>query len=351
MKKRISALTALTDKKNAFYVSDPSDIFYLSGFSGTFGRIVCINGIAVFITDPRYGAAVKKSPIARDFEIHITKNFRSDLITLIDSKNVMLGKNTPLSEYLIIKEACPCVIMDETVASMRMIKDSSEIELIKKSINICEKAFKHIRTFLRPGVSEMDISVEFEYFSKKAGADGVSFTPIIAFNENGAVPHHATSLRKLKVNTLVLVDSGVSYKGYASDLTRVFAFGIIQPRLRAIQKHYELVQKAKETGVACYKPGAPIKEAELAVRKYLAGCGLESFFTHSLGHSFGLNIHEPPSVNSKEERCFEKGMVFTCEPGIYLDNKYGIRIEDDYLITADGADKLGEYKDSLIICD
>lgn len=351
MNLRTSKLASILKKNEIYFISNPSDIFYLSGFGGTFGKIVTTPDKTFFITDSRYEGFVLKSKIARDFEIIITKNFQNDLNLLINKKTVLLNKNIPLSEYLMIKDGCRDIKLDSSLIFMRMIKDKEEIKFIKKSVFITEQTMKHTAEILKPGVTEKDLELQFDWYSRKLGADGLSFSPIIAFNENSAVPHHATSSRKLKTNTLILVDAGVKYKGYASDLTRVFAFGIIQPRLRQIQKHCESVLKAKKTGLLSYKPGITIKEADLAARKSFSMEGLDKYFTHSLGHGMGLDVHEPPSVNPKEELKFEAGMVFSCEPGIYFNNKYGIRIEDDYLITNKGAEKLGEFSDSLIICD
>ncbi|MEI7542019.1 MAG: M24 family metallopeptidase [bacterium] len=350
MNLRTTKVSAILKKNQSYYISNPSDVFYLSGFNGTFGKIVIHPDKASFITDSRYEGLIRKSKIASDFEIIITKNFQADLILLTKKKTILFNKNIPLSEYLILTTNSVKTKLDSSLTFMRMIKDNSEIQLIKQSVAITEQTMKHIAKILKIGITERDLSLEFDYYSRKLGADGLSFTPIIAFNEHGAVPHHATSTMKLKTNTLVLVDAGVKYKGYASDLTRVFAFGIIHSHLKQVQKDYESVLRAKKISILSYKPGIMIKEADLAARESLAKDGLDKFFTHSLGHGIGLDVHEPPSVNPKEELRFEKGMVFSCEPGIYLNRKYGIRIEDDYLITDKDADKLGKFSDSMIIC-
>ena len=350
MNLRTSNIAGTLKKKQAYYVSDPSDVFYLSGYSGTFGKIFIFKDSAIFMTDPRYEGMVKGSALEADFEICITRNFFSDLARIIKNMEILLNKNIPLSEYLHITGNCPKVTIDQAISFLRMKKDLWEISLIKKSVAITEKAMKHIAKILKAGITEKDLSLEFDYYSRKQGADGLSFSPIVAFNENGAVPHHATSSKKLKPNTLVLVDAGVKYKGYASDLTRVFAFGIIHPLLKQIEKYCGSVLKAKQTALLSYKPGIIIKEADLAARNSLALDGLDKYFTHSLGHGMGLDVHEIPSVNPKEGLKFEKGMVLSCKPGVYFEGKYGIRIEDDYLITDKGAEKLGEFSDSLVIC-
>ncbi len=350
IKKRINKILKSLSRGQAYYISDPSDVFYLTGFSGTFGKIVVKEKKAYFLTDPRYDGFVRKLGIEGSYEVIITKNFRSDLKQLIKGcPEALLSKNIPLSDYLMIKDLCLNISTDEIVRDMRMIKEPYEIKLMEKAVSINEKAILHTASLLKTGVTEKDLSNEFEYFARKCGADGCSFPSIIAFNENGAVPHHGTSSKKLTKGSVVLMDCGVKYRGYCSDLTRVMAFGIIGTRLKDIQKHYKIVQNAKKAGVGYYKAGNIIKEADRQARDFLAEAGLGAYFTHSLGHSLGIDVHEPPSVNSKEELKFEPGMVFSCEPGIYFEGKYGIRIEDDYLITDIGPVKLGKLSDSLMI--
>jgi Xaa-Pro aminopeptidase len=350
LKKRISKLDPSLAATGAFYISDPSDVYYLSGFRGTFGKIVTRKKKSYFITDPRYEGAVVNSPIAETFDIVITRSFRESLDLLLKGTSVVkASKNISLQEYLALLDLGKKVEFDESVMALRMIKDPDEIGIIKKAVAINEKAILHLNSILKPGITELDLSIEFDYYIRKHGADSSSFSSIIAFGSNGAVPHHGTSSRKLKVNDLVLIDAGAKYKGYCSDLTRVIAFGIIKPRLLTIQFNYNLVQKAKKEALKFYKEGALIRDADIAARKYLDQYGLGRFFTHSLGHAIGLDIHEAPSVSGKETGRFKKGMVFSCEPGIYLDKKYGIRIEDDYLITGNMPEKLGKLSDSLII--
>ena len=350
MKKRISKLSSSMAPTEAFYISNPSDVFYLSGFRVTFGKIAVCKNKSYFITDSRYRGAVENSPVATNFKIVITRRLKEDLGRILKSMHaVKCSKNIALQEYLTLMELGKKPLFDESVPKLRMIKDDEEVSLIKRAVSINENAILHLNSILKPGISEADLSNEFDYYIRKHGADASSFSSIIAFGPNGSVPHHGTSAKKLKVNTMVLIDAGVKYKGYCSDLTRVIAFGIIKPRLMTIKNNYNLVQNAKKESLNFYKDGALICEAELAARNYLDKHGLGKLFTHSLGHAIGIDVHEAPSVSRNEKGIFKKGMVFSCEPGIYIDKKYGIRIEDDYLITANGPEKLGKLSDSLII--
>ena len=243
----------------AGYISDPSDIFYLSGYTGTFGKIAAAGKKLYFITDARYEGAVKGSDLDGPFEIIITRSLKETLNLLYKNfRTVKCSKNIPLREYLMLGESGKKVLFDETLADMRMIKDADEISLIKKASYINERAILHLNSILKPGISEADLAVEFDYYIRKHGADGPSFSSIIAFGPNSAVPHHGISSRKLKVNNIVLIDAGVKYRGYCSDLTRIIAFGIIKPHLRTVQNNYNLVQNAKKEALGFYKEGGLI---------------------------------------------------------------------------------------------
>ena len=348
-KKRCLRLRKNLKKNEAFYISGADDIFYLSGFSGTSAKIIAGPGRPLFITDKRYEGSVKSSPIARVYDILIVKNPKKELKKILSGcSKIHTSADIRLSEFLTLQNFRKKIIFSEKLAAMRMIKSPEEIKLIKKSLSIAEKGIKHIVSLLKPGVTEKELALEFEFFTRKNSADSVSFPPIIAFGKNSAIPHHAPSGRKLRKGDLILVDAGVKYRGYCSDLTRCIAFCIMKPHLISIKNHYNTVKNAKKAGANMYKNGLLIGKAEEKARNYLKKKGLNSYFTHSLGHSLGIAVHEAPYVRLKERSRFRNNMVFTCEPGIYLDNKYGIRIEDDYLIKGRRAVKLSALNDALI---
>jgi Xaa-Pro aminopeptidase len=350
MKTRVESLMSLCGKNSAFYISGASDIFYLSGFSGTFAKIIMNKKNAFFMTDPRYAGAAQKLKIDSAFRVIVTRDPKQDTKKLLSGfDTILLDRNTGLQEYLFLKTMGKTLKFDDRLASMRMIKNAAEISLIKKAVSINEAGIRRVASILKPGVSEKDLALEFEYHTRKLGADSVSFPPIIAFNANSAVPHHATSAARLRKNTFILIDSGVKYRGYCSDLTRCVCFGIIEPRLKGIQKQYNIVRNARAAAVSAYKNGSLIRQADAKTRLFLRKNGLAARFTHSLGHGIGIDVHEPPFVNAREKIRFTPGMVATCEPGVYFEGRYGIRIEDDYLITRSGPEKLGRLSDALMI--
>ena len=349
MKNKINLIKNSLQKHTCFYISNPSDIFYLTGFSGTFAKIIIGNEKNFFLTDKRYAGEIKKSEIKSEFEIVIIKNFKKDLKNLLKKfEKIFASKKITLDEYLLITQNKK-LLFNEKIQEMRMIKTDDEIKKIKEAIKITEKGILYIAKILKKGITEKEIAIEFEYFIKKNGADGLSFSPIVAFNENSAIPHHKTSDKKLTENTLILFDTGVKFNGYCSDLTRIIGFCIIKSHLKEIKKFYDILKDAKNFCLNFYKNGLPVFKADKSARTYLKKYKLDNLFLHSLGHGIGIDIHEAPAINSKEKMKFLNGMVVSCEPGIYFENKYGLRIEDDYLISKNGIEKLSYLNEEMII--
>jgi len=346
---RLNRLNERLAKGSAYFCASSNDLFYLTGFRGTFGRLICLNNRNYFLTDRRYDGIAQNLPISGSADIIISSDPFKDIIKILkNAKSVLLSNDTPLSSYLSLKNKSK--IISGIVKEMRLIKDNDEVSLIRKAAEINGKAVLHCTSILKEGITEYELAIEFESFVKRNGAEGASFSTISAFSGNGAIPHAMPSDRILKKGDTVLLDCGVKYRGYCSDLTRVIAFGIIDSRFK---KYYEIVRQAKKEALTMYKSGLIIRKADLKARQSLKKHGLDALFTHSLGHGMGIDVHEAPSINKKEASRFRAGMTVTCEPGIYIKGKYGIRIEDDYLITAEGnkAEKLSIIDDNLIIKD
>ncbi|MEI7640511.1 MAG: Xaa-Pro peptidase family protein [bacterium] len=347
---RIKKLSNTLASGEGFYISDFSDLFYFSGFSGTYARIIAGGETPLFITDSRYKGVVDKLNLTSAFKVIITKDFKAELPALISSfSKILLTSHTPLLEYIAFQKIGKVLALSDSVSTLRMIKDQQEIETLRRSVAITEAGISHVFGLLKEGVSEIALSSEFEAFIKQKGAQSTSFSSIVAFGENSAVPHHQPSSRKLKTGDLVLLDCGAKLDGYCSDLTRMAAFGIIKSSLNAFMVDYNIVSEAKKLACALYLPGTPLKDADLAAREFFKSYNIEGLFTHSLGHGLGLDVHEKPNSRLGETGVFKPGFVLSCEPGIYREGVYGIRIEDDYLVTENGPEKIGHMSDTLTI--
>jgi len=223
------------------------------------------------------------------------------------------------------------------IEAFRQFKDAGEIEKIRQATQITIKAYSYIQNFLKPGIKEIEVAAEIERFIRIEGATCASFDIIVASGPNSAKPHHQTSERKLKAAEAVLIDMGVEYQAYKSDLTRVFFIGKINTLIKRI---YEIVRASGAAAIETIKPGVAISSIDKAARQFISKKGCGRYFIHSLGHGVGLEVHEAPFISDKVEQVLMPGQVFTIEPGIYLPGKFGIRIEDTVLITKKGCEVL-----------
>ena len=226
----------------------------------------------------------------------------------------------------------------ETIASLRIIKGAQEIASTRKAVQIAEAALEATLPKIKIGVSEKAIASELVSQLLKNGSETpLPFQPIVSGGANSANPHATPSERKLREGDLLVIDWGARYQNYVSDITRTFAIGEIDEEYRNI---HEIVQKANEAGRAAAKPGLPAKVVDIAARRVIEDAGYGAYFTHRTGHGIGMEGHEAPYMRDDNERILEIGMAFTVEPGIYLPNRNGVRVEDDMVITEDGAESL-----------
>ena len=226
----------------------------------------------------------------------------------------------------------------EIFASLRARKDEEEIACMRKAVKIAEDGLAATLSLVKTGVTEKEIASELFLQLMRHGSDvSLPFSPIVAAGPNGANPHSQPSDRKLAAGDLLIVDWGASYGGYASDLTRTFAVGEIDAEAEKIHK---LVQQANSAGRAAGGPGVACAEVDRATRKVIEEAGYGQYFTHRTGHGIGMECHEEPYIRGDNEQTLEVGNAYTVEPGIYLAGKNGVRIEDDVIVTAKGAESL-----------
>ena len=223
------------------------------------------------------------------------------------------------------------------VESLRAVKDEGERDAIRKAAAIADRAFERILEELRPGRTEREIALRLEFMMREMGADGASFDIIVASGPRSALPHGVASDRVLEKGDLVTLDFGASYRGYCSDITRTVVLGEPNDAQRRI---YETVREAQQAAVDAIRPGMTGKEADRVARDRIKASGYEKYFGHGTGHGLGMEVHEAPRLSPRGEEILEPGMVVTVEPGIYLPEFGGVRIEDDVIVTEDGREVL-----------
>lgn len=301
---------------------------YLTGFYSTDGYVVLDKDFCTLVVDSRYIEAAQKA--LKGGNIRVVEGGYKAAIELLKGKK-KLGVAYPFTNatrYLALKEEgfelSDCM---PALKKAMLYKSEAELKLIQKACEIAEDGLLATLPELKEGMKETDVAGLLEYKMRSLGASGTSFDTIVAFGENGSVPHHETGERKLKFGDPVLIDFGCKFGGYCSDCTRTFLFGD-DKKHEEFKEIYAHVLKAHELVKEKLVAGMTGKEGDAIARDYLESKGLSQYFTHSLGHGIGLQIHEYPTLSPRGEETIENGMVFSDEPGVYLAGKLGIRIED-----------------------
>lgn len=350
---KLEQLREQFDKNHAdgLIVMSPYNRRYLTGFTGTAGVVLITEDRAMFITDFRYTAQAEdqifgfeiiehQGPIHEEVAAQVKK---------AGLKRVAFEKDhVTFSQYETWKDALDAELkpVSGLVEKMRLIKTPEEIDVIQKAVDIADAAFEHIQTYIKPGVREIDVSNELEFFMRKKGAASSSFDIIVASGFRSALPHGVASDKTIESGELVTLDFGAYYKGYCSDITRTVAVGEVDEKLKKI---YHTVLEAQLRGVNHIKPGMTGIEADALTRDYIKSEGFGEYFGHSTGHGMGMEVHEGPGLSFRSEQKLEPGMVVTVEPGIYVAGTGGTRIEDDIVITEDGNRILSKSSKELIV--
>lgn len=322
-------------------VSNPVSIKYLSNIEVD-GLLLITRKENIFLTYSMYLEMVKSTltitdeVIVADFR-DIDKDEYENFFLFCE--NVGFEENyVTYKEYQYLKQKYKVNNLAETeeiIEKLREVKDSEEIEKIKKACEITDSCFEHLKSFIKIGKTEKEIAFEIEMYFKTHGADGLAFAPIVAIGENSANPHWLPSDRQVQMAEPILIDMGCKYKGYCSDMTRMIFVGCI---LEETKKVYDLVLKNQESVTAGIKEYASIKtmaqmvESDWKLNNYTV--------MHALGHGVGLETHERPYITAKNDTFLKENMVIANEPGIYLPGRYGIRIEDTILVSKNGCEVL-----------
>jgi len=324
-------------------VSLPANISYLTESLSRDAYLLVTLKENIYFTDSRYTeeakAFLKDNALFKECNGFVFNHIAQAVLDLGLRNLGFEERYLPFAEFAKIKECAGgklnLIPTHSIIEDKRQVKDLREIIKLRKATRITALALRHIQHFLVPGVKEIEIVAELERFIRYQGARASAFDIIVASGPNSSQPHHLSGERKLKSNEPVLIDLGVDYQGYKSDLTRVLFLGKINVLVRKV---YEIVLKAQELAIKRIRPGAEMAEIDRVAREYITAQGYGGCFTHNLGHGFGLEVHEAPHLSGREASALKPGMTFTVEPGIYLPGKFGIRIEDMVLITTKGCE-------------
>ena len=236
--------------------------------------------------------------------------------------------------------------MHAQISGFRAVKEEWELDNMRKAQAITDKAFAEMCTRIKAGMTEKELQAELIYCLYKNGGEGLSFDPIVVSGPNTSLPHGVATDRVIREGDFITMDFGVLYNGYCSDMTRTVAVGFATEEM---EKVYNTVLQAQLAGLAVTKAGVPGKDIDAAARKVITDAGYGEYFGHGYGHSLGLEVHESPSPNAANDKPMPVGAVASAEPGIYLPGKFGVRIEDVTIYTADGCENITKSPKNLII--
>lgn len=324
---------------------------YISGFTGSTAYLLITPDKRILITDDRYVDQAKEE--CSDFEIinydnSYTKKLKEVVKKIGLNKIGIEVKGMTLKLYEKINKTLDEVELVETegiIESLRTVKDKEEIQYMKQASQIAEAAFEYILDYFKPGVKEKELALEFEYYMKKNGAEGLAFDLILCSGNRTTHQHGVPSDKVIEKGDFVVMDFGAKYRGYCSDITRTFVMG---KATQEQKKVYNTVKESQQLGLDLLKAGIKTKNVCQQARKIIEDAGYGDYTGYGLGHGLGLEVHEQPGLKAKEDIVLEKGNVVTVEPGIYISGWGGVRIEDTVVIEENGCRNLTNLPKDLI---
>jgi Xaa-Pro aminopeptidase len=330
------------DRVRCFLFTDLANVFYLSGFRGTDGALLVTPKETVLLVDGRYGTQARRQAPHCRVIVYAAKvsGIAGEIRKLGCSRIGFEPGAATVAFHESLSGELPNVSWvrpSEWHASLRAIKDPTEIRLMRRANRIVDRAFRETLRRIRPGLTEREIALDLESEMRRMGAEGVAFPVSVAGGENSSLPHARSENRRIRKGEPIFIDFGGCFEGYQTDQTVTLFLGNIPSRWREI---YSVVKEAHDLAISSVKPGMRASELDGIARECIARRGFGETFSHSLGHGVGIEIHEYPSVSVRSEARLRPGMVFTVEPGIYIAGEGGVRIEDTILLTPRGAEPL-----------
>lgn len=341
---------AFADKADAALITCPLNCRYLGGVDYTDGFLLITKSNAYLFADSRYIEVAKRDAFA-DFEVMLLSGRRSSLIKAVLKEASVIGYEDNVmtcAELSAYKEAMPQYKFSPAggvTEKLRNVKDTLEKESIIKAQRIAEAAYERVLGMLTPEITEREVALELDYFMRKNGSDGLAFDTIAVSGANSSLPHGVPSDKKLGYGFLTM-DFGARVNGYCSDMTRTVCIGKPDAEMERL---YNTVLFAQRAALEIIAAGKKCSAVDKVARDIIDGAGYKGLFGHSLGHGVGLYIHEDIHVSPRSEQVLEKGNVITVEPGIYVEGKYGVRIEDMVYVTENGCENLTKADKALTV--
>ncbi len=362
---RVERLRALMAERgyDAVILRNNPDLRWLTGAERTFDdevahtAVVTAGGLWLHTDSRYYNTFVERlgseSAWALDMEVTTPAAWAARRVAAERARVVAVEDTCDLAFYddLLVEltragVACLTPRLHGDICDLRMVKDAEEVELMRRAQEVTDAAFEHICGWIRPGVTEQQIRVELENYMLSHGADELSFGSIIASGPNGANPHAQPGERQVQLGDLIVMDYGAGYHDYHSDMTRTVSVGEPSDEQRRV---YDVVRRAHEESAAAVRAGVIGRDVHEVAARVIEEAGYGEYFGHGLGHGVGIQIHENPNFNRRWERPVPEGSVVTIEPGIYLPGRFGIRLEDFGLVTADGYEPFTRSTHELVV--
>ena len=352
MNKRVQAfLDKMQEKElDGIIINNLKNVYYLTGFWGSNGTVFISRDCQILVTDARYIIAAKQE--VTGFEIFAERDELATIAKIakdMDLSQIGFEDEISVSYYHRMQtafEGMELLPQSQFVEALRMIKDETEIATIRKACSISDQAFHDALEFIKPGKTEIEIANFLDFRMRELGAAGLSFDTILASGINSSKPHAHPMHKPVELGEAITMDFGCLYEHYVSDMTRTVYLGHVSDEQAEI---YNTVLKANQALIDQAKDGLGFRDFDKIPRDIIVEAGYGEYFTHGIGHGIGLDIHEEPYFSQTSTEVIKSGMVLTDEPGIYIEGKYGVRIEDDILITDTGCEVLTLAPKELIV--
>jgi len=352
IKERVKRIQSELSTGQALLVTADCNRFYFTGFASSAGSVFICKEAAVFLIDFRYFEKAKATVDSCQV-IQSPPAKVSELCQQYGIKELFIEANsTPVSRLAALRRDLPGVSVSDSdrfdgiIADMRSIKTQAELSFIREAQRMTDETFSYILNHIQPGRTEKEIMLDMEFFMRRMGSEGVSFDFIVVSGKNSSLPHGVPTDKVVERGDFVTMDFGAVVGGYHSDMTRTIAVGEASDEMRLV---YDTVLRAQLESEKVIRAGKICEEVDKVARDLIYAAGYEGCFGHGLGHSVGVEIHENPAFSPRCKTVLKPGMIMTVEPGIYLENKFGVRIEDMVYVTETGSLNLTASEKQLII--